>query len=129
MSKARDALLASPIAQWLDVSADGEDACHLSFHERHIGNPAIRAIHGGVVEAFLEVTAQCALSAATDADTLPQTVNADIDYLRSSRAEDMHARAKVTRLGRRVAFVEAEAWQQDEAAPVAVARFRLHTPS
>ncbi len=128
MSNARDALLASPIAKWLDVSVGNDDVFHLSFHDRHIGNPAIRAIHGGVVEAFLEFAAQCALSTTTNADDPPQTVNADIDYLRSTRAEDMRGRARITRLGRRVAFVEAEAWQQDEKTPVAVARFRLRAP-
>ncbi len=125
MSNARDALLASPIAQWLGASVDDDGIFHLSFHEHHIGNPAIRAIHGGVVEAFLEFAAQCVLATASGADTVPQTVNADVDYLRSSRAEDMYGRARIIRLGRRVAFVEAQAWQQDEETPVAVARFRL----
>lgn len=125
----RAALLTAPVARWLGVSAGEDDIYHLQFNERHIGNPTIRAIHGGVVEAFLEVSAQCALAEASNADAVPQIVNADIDYLRSTRAEDMHARARVTRLGRRIAFVEALAWQHDEKLPVAIARFRIRTAS
>lgn len=129
MSDIRATILAAPIAQWLGVSVSDDGLYHLQFHERHIGNPAIRTIHGGVVEAFLEVSAQCALAEASNANAVPQIVNADIDYLRSSRAEGMSARVQVTRLGRRIAFVEARAWQHDEKTPVAIARFRIRTAS
>ncbi len=128
MSNAQTALLSSPIAQWLGATRHEGDVFHLQFHERHIGNPSIRAIHGGVVASFLELIAQCVLAEATDAEHAPHPVNADIDYLRSTRAEDMYGRAEIARRGRRIAFIEAKAWQQDEATPVATARFRLRTP-
>lgn len=121
-------LAAAPIAKWLGMATRADDrgrVFELAFHERHIGNPAIRAIHGGVIEAFLELAAQSALIEETPPGAKADMVNIDIDYLRSSRAEDMYARAAVTRLGRRIAFVEAVGWQGNEDRPVARARFRL----
>jgi acyl-coenzyme A thioesterase PaaI-like protein len=44
---------------------------------------------------------------------LPKTITFTVDYLRSAKVIDTHARAHVTRLGRRVASVRCEAWQDD----------------
>lgn len=114
---------ASPIAEWLGFSSDasGDDRVYrLSFNETHIGNPAIRALHGGVIAAFLELAMQTELRANGHA---PEgTVNVTIDYVASSRAEDMTARVKVIRIGRRLAFLEAEGRQADGTRLVAVAR-------
>ena len=124
-----DALIAaSPIADWLGFSASETNEghlFHLSFREAHIGNPAIRAIHGGVVAAFLEFAAECALIAKLGDNVSLAAVNTDFDYMASSRAEDLHGAAHVTRLGRRIAFVEATAWQGDRSKPVAQGRFRF----
>lgn len=119
---------ASAIACWLGFAAaeTGEGFLYtLRFDEKHIGNPAIRAMHGGVIAAFLEFAAQCELAARLDAGAALKTVNIDIDYLASSRAQDMTARANVTRLGRRIAFVEATGWQESQDRPVARARLRI----
>ncbi len=118
----------SPIAQWLGFSV-GEDKdgrlYTLEFDEKHIGNPLIRALHGGVIAAFLEVAAQYELGAAIGPDAKIKTVNTDIDYLASSRAQPMVARVSISRIGRRLAFVEAIGWQESETKPVAKARFRM----
>jgi uncharacterized protein (TIGR00369 family) len=119
---------ASPIAKWLDFSAaedDGEIKYRLSFAERHLGNPTIRAIHGGVIAAFLEFAAQCEAVAALETADSMRTHNMDIDYISSSRSQDMFGRARITKLGRRVAFVEVTGWQESEERPVARARFRI----
>jgi len=123
---------AAPIVDWLGFSFNETDAglvYTLAFDEKHIGNPAIRALHGGAVATFLEVAAQCELAAQLDDGpndgAVMKTINIDIDYLASSRAQDMQGRASVTRLGRRIAFVEATGWQGDENRPVAKARFRI----
>ena len=127
----REFLDASAIARWLQLSVDRDAAgalYRLAFHERHIGNPAIRAIHGGVIASFLEVAAQCALIEAAGKSGPVDTVNVDIDYVRSSRPQDMLGRARVTRLGRRIAFIEATGWQEAADRPVAIARFRMRPP-
>ncbi len=118
----------SSIGKWLGFSASQDTDGYvysLSFDEKHIGNPLIRALHGGVIGAFLEVAAQCELAAKIGDGFSIKTVNLDIDYLASSKAQPMTAKAVITRLGRRIAFVEVAGWQETESKPVAKARFRL----
>ena len=52
---------------------------------------------------------------------LPKTITLTVDYLRSGRPVDTHARAFVTRQGRRVTNVRVEAWQDDRGKPIATA--------
>ena len=58
---------------------------------------------------------------------LPRPINVTVCYLRSGRPVDVLARARISRAGRRVAHVLAEAWQEDAAQPIAtlVANFLL----
>jgi uncharacterized protein (TIGR00369 family) len=92
----------------------------LAYSPHLIGNPMLPALHGGVIGAFLEHTALVHLM--WDSDTIagvPKTIDVTIDYLRSGRPVDTQARAIVTKHGRRVANVRAEAWQDDPAKPIA----------
>ena len=50
---------------------------------------------------------------------LPKIVTITIDYLRSGRPLDTFAKASITRQGRRVVNVTAEAWQEDRTRPIA----------
>jgi acyl-coenzyme A thioesterase PaaI-like protein len=59
------------------------------------------------------------------ATTLPKTITLTIDYLRSGRAEDTNARARIVRKGRRVTVIEARAYQGDAQKPVASAVVHL----
>ena len=54
-----------PFCQTLGIQVDylgDEITTHLPFNENFIGNPAIPALHGGVIGAFLEITAITQLS-------------------------------------------------------------------
>jgi uncharacterized protein (TIGR00369 family) len=124
----KDYASSAPLASWLGFSAsqNGDDfVFNLAHAEHHIGNQLIRALHGGATASFLEFSSQAALFANFEGERKIATVNADIDYLSSARAENMSARVRFVRIGRRVAFVEAVGWQRDEMAPVAAARFRF----
>jgi acyl-coenzyme A thioesterase PaaI-like protein len=57
----------------------------------------------------------------TETETVPKIVNITVDYLRSARPVDVIASAKVTKQGRRMVNVFAEAWQDDRSKPVATA--------
>jgi uncharacterized protein (TIGR00369 family) len=114
---------ASPIAKWLGFSVEERDGARLyrlAFNETHIGNPAIRALHGGVIAAFLELAMQTELRATGAAPA--ETINVAIDFMSSSRAEDMTATVRIVRSGRRLAFLEAEGRQAEGTRLVALAR-------
>lgn len=111
----------SPLATWLGFKAAADaETFTLTFNEAHIGNPAIKALHGGVISAFLEFVMQADLTARTGGGV--STVNMSIEYLSSSRPENMTARVRLLKEGRRIAYLEAEGWQSDETRLVAVAR-------
>ncbi len=125
---------AIPYARFLGISAreerEGALLTTLAFSEGNIGNPALPAIHGGVVGAFLENTAILQLLWALESVHVPKTITITVDYLRTAGPAETYARATVTKLGSRVANVRAFAWQADEAKPVAGANANfLVTPA
>ena len=91
----------------------------LPFAERLIGNPLLPALHGGAIGAFLETTALAQLALANPGARLPKTIDITIEYLRSAGPKDTYARAVLRKVGRRVANVQVEAWQDSRAKPVA----------
>lgn len=91
----------------------------LPYRDMLIGNSFIPALHGGVIGAFLEITAAIQIIAVTPTSRLPKPVDISIDYLRSGKPQDTFARAIVSKQGRRVTNVRAEAWQEDRTRPIA----------
>ena len=113
-------LAATPYAGFLGVEAswiDGAVTVVLPFRPSLIGNTSLPAMHGGVLAGLLELTALMTL--ATVSASRPTTVDFTIEYLRSAGPRDTHVRATIRRLGRRFANVDAVAWQDDPAKPVA----------
>jgi len=114
-----------PFANTLGMRCEvhgNEMTATLRFAEHLIGNPALPALHGGAIGAFLEITAMAQVYLASDLESLPKPIDLTIDYLRSGRAEDLFARAVVRKQGSRMTSVHAEAWQTDRAKPVAALR-------
>jgi uncharacterized protein (TIGR00369 family) len=115
---------AIPYAKWMHIAPEtttGELLTRMRYHESLIGNTHLPAIHGGTLGAMLEMTAIFHLLWETDAQTVPKIVNITVDYLRSAGPRDVIAAAKVTKQGRRMVNVFAEAWQDDRSKPVASA--------
>ena len=110
--------------------AGDEMTAVLPFAEHLVGNPMLPALHGGVIGAFLEMTALAQLSLAQPAGRIPTTIDVPIEYLRSARAQDTYARAILRKVGRRVANVHVEAWQEARDQPIAFLRghFLLSDP-
>lgn len=150
----RDAALesltrSSPYQRFINVKfermGDELTGC-LKYDWSLIGNPMIPALHGGVVAALLEITATTQLgwgrvwsefeaggarAAAIDGGRLPQypkTIDITVDFLRSGRPRDAYARAYVQKLGRRVANVRVEAWQDARNRPIAAAHGHFLMP-
>ncbi|MEL7470341.1 MAG: PaaI family thioesterase [Pseudomonadota bacterium] len=150
----RDAVLkalaeAVPYNGFLGVVFDrlgDELTARLPYREMLVGNPFLPAIHGGVTGAFLEITAITQLAwdrawtimedGGEDADALfagtfppvPKTIDITIDYLRSGRPRETYARAHVQKVGRRVANLHVEAWQDTRERPIALLRGNFLMP-
>ncbi len=126
-------LASTPYMRFLGMVAElagDEMTAILPFSPHLIGNQALPALHGGVIGAFLEMTAICQLVVREPLRRLPKTIDVTIEYLRSARAQTTFARADVRKIGRRIANVHVEAWQDHRASPIASLRghFRLRLP-
>jgi uncharacterized protein (TIGR00369 family) len=98
----------------------------MPFAKPLVGAP--QRLHGGTVAGLLEIAsiAQVIHALASDeAAPVVKPINVTVDYLRAAACEDTFAAAIVTRMGRRIANVRAEAWQGDRAAPVAAAHMNV----
>jgi uncharacterized protein (TIGR00369 family) len=115
-----------PYIRFLGMEATLEDerlTCILPFRQALVGNVMLPALHGGVIGAFLEMTALTELALrAPQAARRPRTIDVTVDYLRPGRAHTTLARARVQKAGRRIASVHVEAWQEDPERPVAALR-------
>ena len=125
-----------PYARFLGLRlelAGDEMTAILPFHDRLIGNPMIPAIHGGVLGAMMEMTALAQLavsrSAAGQGGGLAKPIDITVEYLRSGRPIDTFARAQIKRMGRRIANVHVEAWQEARGAPIAALHGHFLLPS
>jgi acyl-coenzyme A thioesterase PaaI-like protein len=90
--------------------------------ESNTGNPTIPAVHGGVVGGLLEHTAILKVLIEGEYTRFPKIINLSVEYLRPCLAtKDTFARGNLFKQGRSVTNVRIEAWQSDEAKPVAAA--------
>ncbi len=118
----KELLTAIPYGRLLGVEIERVDAgleCVLPFRQDLVGNTRLPAIHGGVIGAFLELTAMLRLIDESGVASAPRPINFSIDYLRSAGPRTTRARADIFKLGRRIAHVHVVAWQDDHDRPVA----------
>ena len=111
-----------PYARFLGLTTASEGqslTVTMPFDVKLVGNPVLPALHGGSTAAMLELTAVAQVAALYPRVQLPRPINVTVAYLRSGRPVDVHARARISKAGRRVAHVLAEAWQDDESQPIA----------
>ena len=117
-----------PFARVLGMTLDtheGRLVGKLKFAEHLIGNPTLPALHGGTLGALLESAAQFELLYRAETIVLPKTITLTIDFRRSGKPVDTFVVANIVRKGRRVATVQASAWQEDPARPIAAATLQL----
>ena len=92
----------------------------MPYSDEIIGNPHLRALHGGAVSAFMEITAIVQLQLTSGSTRLAKPIGINIDYLRRGNPKDTYARAIVARQGRRVANVRVRAWQDNYEDPITI---------
>ena len=118
-----------PYAELLGLSTrrsdDGELLWVMPFREAVVGRPGF--LHGGAIAGLLEFAALGTLyDALGEKDEVKvKPINVTVDFMRGGAEHETFAAATVTRLGNRVANVEAHAWQQDRARPIAAAHMNL----
>lgn len=118
-----------PYARLLGLSTvrdEGGDLLWLMpFRDEVVGRPGF--LHGGAIAGLLEFAAlgtlYDALGSAEGVSVKP--INVTVDFMRGGTEHDTFAAAVITRLGKRVANVEAHAWQQDRSKPIAAAKMNL----
>lgn len=106
----------------VERAADGTPVMVMPFHDGVIGRPGF--LQGGAISGLLEVAAIAALhhALAEEGGGRIKPINVTIDFMRGGRDRETRAAGTITRLGNRVANVEAFAWQDDRAKPIAAAR-------
>jgi uncharacterized protein (TIGR00369 family) len=118
-----------PYAQFLGISTrrsdEGELQFVMPFADVVLGRPGY--LHGGAIAGLLEFAAIGAIFEAigTSAGVRVKPINVTVNYMRGGTNQDTIAAAIVTRLGSRVANVEAHAWQQDRDKPIAAAQMNV----
>ena len=111
-----------PYARFLNLQTQmngDEVTVVMPFADQWIGNPMLPALHGGSTAALLEMTAMAQIALAFPSSRLPRPINVTVAYLRTGRPVDVFARAEISRAGRRIAHVQAEAWQESRSRPIA----------
>ncbi|MDB5703543.1 MAG: phenylacetic acid degradation protein [Sphingomonas bacterium] len=113
-----------PYADLLGLTQDVDDATILimPFSNDVLGRPGF--LHGGAIGGLLEMAAIVALKVALEEEGggRIKPINVTVDFMRGGRDKPTHAQGTITRLGNRVANVEATAWQDDRTRPIAAAR-------
>lgn len=106
----------------VETGEDGAPLLVMPFSGDVLGRPGF--LHGGAIGGFLEMAAIVALQYALEAEGggRIKPINVTVDYMRGGREKETRAQGIVTRLGTRVANVEAVAWQDDRDRPIAAAR-------
>lgn len=115
-----------PYAHTLGIDLDesgGERRYRMPFGDTVLGRPGF--LHGGAIAGLLELAAIGTLLGELEDGLTVKPINMNVSFMRGGTAQDTFAAATITRLGTRVANVEAHAWQSDRSRPIASAQLNL----
>ncbi len=119
-----------PYAQGLGIEIDhiehGMPVLGVEFSDRMQGRPNF--LHGGALGGLMEMAAIAALQAELhrrgDVVRL-KPINVSVEFMRGGTPQRTFAVGRVTRAGRRLACVSAEAWQDNRDKPIATALMNI----
>jgi uncharacterized protein (TIGR00369 family) len=117
-----------PYAELLGLSTrrgdQGELLWVMPFRDEVIGRPGY--LHGGAIAGLLEFAALGTLyDVLGEEEVKAKPINVTVEFMRGGIAHETYAAATISRLGNRVANVEAHAWQQDRSKPIAAAQMNV----
>lgn len=124
------AAFTSPYATTLGLTlanVDGRVVVTMPSSDHTAGRPGF--LHGGAISGLLDYAAWATLLGALDAEGSAgariKPITIGIDFMRGGKPQDSFAAARIVRLGRRVANLQAFAWQDDETKPIASANLKF----
>jgi uncharacterized protein (TIGR00369 family) len=118
-----------PYAAVLGLSFERSDdqlVLVMPFADDLIGSPG--RLHGGAIAGLLELAGLLTVIAAQpEGEALPRVrpVTVTVDYMREGAPEATRAAATITKLGRRIVNVHAQAWQSARDKPIAAAHINF----
>ena len=116
-----------PYADFLGITVERGDELlfRMPFGDVVLGRPGF--FHGGAIAGLLEIAAIGTLRAALadEAGVSVKPITVTVDFMRGGRSRDTVAAARITRMGTRIANVEAFAWQEDRTKLIASARMNV----
>lgn len=123
---ARQFIEAIPHARALGMTLDrldaGEAEISMAWNEDFVGDPRSGIIHGGVISALMDTCCGAAVLSHPTAPRSTATIDLRIDYMRAAASgQRITARATCYHVTRSVAFVRAQAMDEDSENPVATA--------
>lgn len=115
------ALTQIPYALYLGFELSGvfDDGVEfeLAPDERFIGNPMLRAFHGGIICGYMECAMSLTVMSMSNADMPPRLVNQTTSFLGSASIDrPLKVRTELTKGGKRILGVFAKAYQEDDSA-------------
>jgi uncharacterized protein (TIGR00369 family) len=101
---------------------DGEAEMMITARPELTGDPFRPALHGGVLSSLADTVGGLAVFTKVGRTHIASTVDLRIDYLRPGQVDlNIYARAKVLRVGNRVAATHTVVYQEDIDRPIATA--------
>ena len=123
---ARHFIEAIPHARALGMTLDrlgvGEAEISMAWNADFVGDPRSGIIHGGVISALMDTCCGAAVLSHPTAPRSTATIDLRIDYMRAAApGQRIVAKATCYHVTRSVAFVRAQAMDDDSENPVATA--------
>ena len=118
------AALPHSVALGMEVVDVGKDRAviEMAYDERFVGDPETGVLHGGAVSALMDTCGGLAVVAHVDGILGTATLDLRIDYMRpATPGQRIRAVAECYHVTRTVAFVRAQALDDDRDNPVATA--------